>query len=66
MVGQPDELAGLKKLLAALEGTDEHSKMTVKSNGNDVTLSLIETVRWEIKSLENYIAHLKDSHASRS
>lgn len=58
MASGPDELAGLKKLLAALEG-DQHSKMTVHQNGKDVTKSWIEGLKSEIKNLESRFAELK-------
>jgi hypothetical protein len=61
MSDQPDELSGLKKLLVALEG-DEHSKMAVLQNGNDVTKSWIEALRDEITALEICLARLKRNH----
>ncbi|MGB8276412.1 MAG: hypothetical protein WCF20_00525 [Methylovirgula sp.] len=61
-----DELTGLKKLLATLEGKDEHSKTIVSVNGSDVTKSWIESLKWEIASLESRITELKNAHAQRS
>ena len=55
----PDELAGLKKLLAQLDGTDAHCKMVVKMSGEDVTQSWTESLKWEIKKLESHLEKLK-------
>jgi hypothetical protein len=63
-VEMSDDLAGLKKLLAALQG-DEHSKMNVTQNGKDVTKSWIESLKAEIRNLETRFADLKASHAHR-
>ena len=65
MANGRDDLDGLKKLLAALQG-DEHSKMTVLMNGNDVTKSWIEGLKSEIQSLEARIAELRNPNAARS
>jgi hypothetical protein len=61
MTDEPDELAGLKNLLAALEG-DERSKIVVNQNGNDVTKSWIEALMYEITALEIHLARLKQHH----
>ena len=60
---QSDELAGLKKLLAALTDKDPHSRMTVSINGQDVTKNWVASLDWEIKVLERRLSELKNPHA---
>jgi len=66
MTGQPDDLAGLKKLLAQLDGTDQHSTMMVRIGGQDITKAWIESLKHEIAVLESRLAELKASNAARS
>jgi hypothetical protein len=62
-LSQSDELTGLKKLLAALEGGSGHTKTTIVLNKQDVTKIWAESLKWEIKVLEDRLAELKKPHA---